>query len=88
MSSAQSHLPLSSDVRRLQPYRCTRADARIRRAVKQERGSACESCGQSFALEQLCVHHIFETRTHPEFAREPTHMLVLVLSLSLRGHSF
>jgi hypothetical protein len=64
-------------IRRLQPYRCTRADTRVRRALKVERGSACEACGHAAPLEQLSVHHILETRIHPEFAREPLNMLVL-----------
>lgn len=66
-----------SSIRRLVPYRCNKADARIRRAVKLERGPTCESCGRLFATEQLCVHHILETRIFPEHAREPLNMLVL-----------
>ena len=77
MSSVQSHLPLAPTVRRLRPYRCTRADVRARRAVKEERGSVCELCEVALALEQLSVHHILETRIYPEFAREPLNMLVL-----------
>ena len=45
--------------------------------MKLERDSACEACGLAFALEQLCVHHILETRIFPEFAREPLNMIVL-----------
>src|SRR5437899_268075 len=64
-------------IRRLQPYRCTRADIRVGRALKLARGSMCEDCGHALPPEQLSMHHIFETRIHPEFAREPLNMLVL-----------
>jgi len=64
-------------IRHLRPYRCTRAYNRIRRAVKADRGSTCEACAQPLSLDQLCVHHILETRIYPEFAREPVNMLVL-----------
>jgi|GEM_PF-6220522 len=67
-------------IRQFRPYRCRQADIRIRRAVKVERGSTCEACGQASPIEQLCVHHILETRIYPEFAREPLNMLVLCRS--------
>jgi hypothetical protein len=67
-------------IRHLRPYRCTSADIRLRRALKIERGVACEACTHSFALEQLSVHHILEARIYPEFAREPLNMIVLCSS--------
>jgi len=77
MSSIQAHLDLRPSVRRLRRYRCTKADVRARRAVKQERGSACEVCNIALPLERLSIHHILETRIYPEFARERLNMIVL-----------
>src|SRR5213079_725087 len=55
--STQSYLALTPTVRRLQPYRWARADVRVSRALKQERGSACEAWCEPLPLAQLSVHH-------------------------------
>ena len=77
MSRAQIQLKLNPPLRRIEKYRPTKADARIRRAVKQGRGLICESCKAAFPAQQLAIHHIFETRIYPELAREPLNMIVL-----------
>lgn len=76
MLTSQSPL-LTSNIRKLQRYRSTRLDLRIRNEVKQERGGLCEACAISIPLAQLAVHHIFEARIYPELARERLNMLVL-----------
>ncbi|MEY2518843.1 MAG: hypothetical protein QOF24_602 [Verrucomicrobiota bacterium] len=87
VSGVQSHLPLGPTVRRLRPCRCTRADVRARRTVKQERGSMCELCDVPFPLEQLFVHHILETRIYPEFARGALEHACAMCALSLLSHA-
>ena len=77
VDSTEQNLRPEPTVRRLRSYRCTKADIRIRRAVKEERGSTCEACEGKFPLERLSVHHILETRIYPEFARQSLNMLVL-----------
>ena len=67
-------------MRNICTYKVTAADAKIRRKVKAERGSVCESCQVKLDLEKLHVHHILETRLYPELAREPLNMIVLCQS--------
>ena len=75
--SPQTQPSLEPSVRVVQKYKCTKADARIRRTVKEQRGKRCECCSGSFLIQQLQVHHILETRIYPEHAREPFNMIVL-----------
>jgi hypothetical protein len=77
MNSSENNAGPEIPVRKLQPYKCTNADKRIRREIKVERGLACERCHATSPAEKLAVHHILETRSFPEFAREPLNMIVL-----------
>lgn len=65
----------------IQTYRCTKADTRFRQRIKRERGLRCEKCGfETDEMPELSVHHILETRIHPQYAREPLNVLVLCQS--------
>jgi HNH endonuclease len=75
MNSAKSDSDIQ--MRRLQPYKCTNADRKLRKKLKIERGQICENCQAKPSSEKLAVHHILETRSFPEFAREPLNMIIL-----------
>jgi hypothetical protein len=77
MTGFQTHLDLKLSVCRLKGYECTKADSRIRQGLKTERGLVCEKCQVKLPVEELAIHHIIETRIHPEYAREPLNMIVL-----------
>ncbi len=80
MNNFQMNLQLELSVRRIETYPCTDADRKLRRKLKRQRGLACEACQSSLPIEQLFAHHIFQTRIHPELAREPLNMIVLCTS--------
>jgi hypothetical protein len=77
VTSDQLQFQLQPIRRRLEKYRCTKADVQFRCAVKRERGKMCEACSAQFPRQQLQIHHILETRIYPEFARERFNVLVL-----------
>ncbi len=62
----------------IQTYRCKKSDTRFRQRIKREKGLTCEKCGyETDEMPELSVHHILETRIHPQYAREPLNVLVL-----------
>jgi len=77
MNNSQNSARAEISVRKIQPYKCTEADRKIRRGLKIERGLICENCQVKPPSEKLAVHHILETRCYPEYAREPLNMIVL-----------
>jgi hypothetical protein len=77
LNNLQNHPDSEIPIRRLRSYKCTKADLRKRRELKIERGLVCEKCQAKPPAEKLAVHHILETRSFPEFAREPLNIIVL-----------
>jgi hypothetical protein len=67
--AVQARKLAESNYIKLAPYKPNSRDQLFRRRVKQERGGKCETCGRKMRLEELCVHHILETRAYPQFDR-------------------
>ena len=77
MAEIQREFVFEKPVRKVQPYKTTNADRRIRKQIKISRGLYCVQCRKTFGCEELVVHHILETRIFPEYARSDHNMMVL-----------